>query len=158
MKILKEKIQQHDFRRSVLNQSLIILKYISKWIMTIYYLFQVLHIHFFIFSWHYLQVAHDTVDYDIRITQINQMQDLNRQKKFHLGKLQALIITIRITKKYVSFTVMQSSKSRRIKYRSALLQLSYCRVPNGFDLPRMYVIFYHISSLSMLMSLFISIW
>lgn len=55
--------------------------------MTIYYLFQVLHIHFFIFSWHYLQVAHDTVDYDIRITQIKQMQDLNRQKKFHLGKL-----------------------------------------------------------------------
>lgn len=41
----------------------------------------------FIFSWHYLQVAHDTVDYDIRITQINQMQDLNRQKKFHFGKL-----------------------------------------------------------------------
>lgn len=87
MKILKEKIEQHDFRRSVLNRSLIILKYISKWIMTIYYLFQVLHIHFFIFSWHYLQVAHDTVDYDIRITQIKQMQDLNRQKKFHLGKL-----------------------------------------------------------------------
>lgn len=144
MKILKEKIEQHDFRRSVLNQSLIILKYISKWIMTIYYLFQVLHIHFLtlfsagiIYKWLTTQQI-----MTLESRKINQMQDLNRQKKFHLGKLQALIITIRITKKYVSFTVMQSSKSRRIKYRSALLQLSYCRVPNSLDLPRMFVIFY----------------